>query len=198
MGIWDWNITSGEVWCSIKFYELLGYTDNEVELTYNLFINVLIHPNDKQLMLDAIQNYLEHKALLKVTIRIQTKHEDYRWFEIYGKARLDNESVATRTIGSMVDNSEQKNLHDLNNKYKLMLADTEGLIKIGSCDINLLTGEQIWSKGFQDIFEVDDLYALSLEKSNNLYNTFNKNQDAKGVGLHIIKNQIEPSAEQFR
>jgi len=53
-GLWDWpDIARDERWWSPRFYELLGYADREIVLTYSGFLE-LMPPEDKDRVIAAM------------------------------------------------------------------------------------------------------------------------------------------------
>src|SRR3954451_18739806 len=80
-GIWERHFTTGKEWWSPQYYKLLGYEVNEIPASFENFMEHLIHPDDKEKMLNAILNYCKKGEFENVEIRIQTKNGEYKWFE---------------------------------------------------------------------------------------------------------------------
>ena len=47
-GLWDWNIGSGELYCSPAYYRMLGYAPGELAPNQNASGFGLIHPDDRE------------------------------------------------------------------------------------------------------------------------------------------------------
>ena len=107
-GVWDWNIKESKEWWSPKFYELLGYSDGELEAGYESFIYVLTHPEDRVHILNGMQRHLEQKEPYKFEIRMRHKAGHYLWFETSGVAEFDAEGRPHRMIGSIIDITDRK------------------------------------------------------------------------------------------
>ncbi|MEQ9069770.1 MAG: PAS domain-containing protein [Gimesia chilikensis] len=62
-GVWDWvDLDAQEQWWSPRFYELLGYRDQEIESSLDTFER-LLHPED------AVQTMLGLRSALENTSR---------------------------------------------------------------------------------------------------------------------------------
>lgn len=83
-GIWQYNVNTKETKWSAGLYKILGYEPGEITGSYNLFIEHLIHPEDKDSFLK-----LENPPL---HIRLLTKSEGYQWYEVIVKKYNDGPS----------------------------------------------------------------------------------------------------------
>jgi len=101
-GLWDWNVTTGEVYYSPRFKELLGYADAEFPDVFSSFESRL-HPEDGEATLAVLQAHLEKRGDYDVEYRLLTKSQGYRWFRARGQAIWDEAGRATRMAGSITD-----------------------------------------------------------------------------------------------
>lgn len=101
-GIWDWVFaTDKQVW-SDRFFELLGYQPGEIPTGYEAFTQLLVHPDDKQTVADAIREQFENNIPYLVQVRLKTKTNGYRYFECRGNVRFEN-GKPERMVGSVSD-----------------------------------------------------------------------------------------------
>lgn len=101
-GIWDWDFkTDKQVW-SDRFFELLGYQPGEIPTGYEAFTELLVHPEDKQIVADAIREQFENNIPYLVHVRLKTKSNGYRYFECRGNVRFEN-GKPERMVGSVSD-----------------------------------------------------------------------------------------------
>ena len=56
-GVWDWDIHTGELIVSARFSQLHGFADDEYGRRMENLMS-RIHPDDRQRVTDALQNYL--------------------------------------------------------------------------------------------------------------------------------------------
>ena len=106
-GIWDWNISTEQLYLSPRYKELLGYADDEVKNTREQWLSML-HPDDVSDTLEAIETHLTQKGPYDVEYRMKTKGGDYRWFRTRGQAIWNSANEATRMAGSCSDITDQK------------------------------------------------------------------------------------------
>jgi len=106
-GIWDWNVSTNDVFISARFKELLGYEDHEFENTFAAFESHL-HPDDRERVLAAVRDHLEQRVRYEVEYRLRTKSGQYRWLVARGQAIWDDTGRATGMAGSIADITEHK------------------------------------------------------------------------------------------
>lgn len=116
-GIWDWDLSTDEVYYSDRFKELLGYEPDEWPHTFEAFRKAL-HEEDRNRTLDKISASLNHSEPYDITYRLRLKSGKYRWFMARGKVLRDNLGQAYRMAGSIADIHQrvqaEKQLENLN------------------------------------------------------------------------------------
>ena len=192
-GLWDWYLEDNSEWWSPRFYELLGYEDGEIEPSYNTFLNILLHRDDKEKVVDAVEQHLKSGALYKLEIRMKNKSGEYRWFETVGQASFDADGNPVRMVGSIIDIDERKQIeHDLeasNEKIQrgmALLSETQQAAKIGSWEVDLGTMIAFWSDEVYRIHEVEKGTPIKVEEGINFYR-----EDFRPVIQNAINNAIE-------
>lgn len=107
-GLWDWNACSERgSWWSPRVYELLGYADREIEVCQEKWIE-LLHPDDRDRTLDAVQANIEHDVPYDVEFRLQTGSGAYKWFHSRGITLRDDNGEAIKMAGSIQDIDDRK------------------------------------------------------------------------------------------
>lgn len=192
-GLWDWYLEDNSEWWSPRFYELLGYEDGEIEPSYNTFLNILLHRDDKEKVVDAVEQHLKSGALYKLEIRMKNKSGEYRWFETVGQASFDADGNPVRMVGSIIDIDERKQIeHDLeasNEKIQrgmALLSETQQAAKIGSWEVDLATMIAFWSDEVYRIHEMEKGTPIKVEEGINFYR-----EDFRPVIQNAINNAIE-------
>jgi PAS domain S-box-containing protein len=104
-GLWDWNIETNLEWWSSRFYQLLGYKENEIEPAFQIFIS-LLHPEDKNNVSIAIDNHLNFDKEYNIDFRMKTKSGIYRWFNSRGQVIRDANNKPIRMAGTIRDITE--------------------------------------------------------------------------------------------
>jgi len=105
-GLWDWEITSDLVYYSVRFKELLGYAEDEMEPTLDAWKSKW-HPEDTAEALAAVEAHLLNRTPFRVRYRLKCKSGSYRWFHAQGQAMWDAAGKPTRMAGSIEDISDQ-------------------------------------------------------------------------------------------
>lgn len=108
LGVWDWDIQTNEAFFSLRWKQLLGYTDEEISSSH-LEWETRIHPEDKALFVSHLQAYLGgHTPDYDTTHRLQTKDGSYRWVRVRGTVvERSDAGQPLRMIGTASDVSEQ-------------------------------------------------------------------------------------------
>lgn len=104
-GIWDLDLTTGELYVSERWVEVAGVTEPPAELDGWI---EMIHPDDRELASEAAAAHIagatEH---LEVEIRLLGPEDTTRWILLRGLA--DSGDPPTRIAGSITDTSESHN-----------------------------------------------------------------------------------------
>lgn len=107
-GIWDWDLINNHIYYSIKWKEMLGYRDEEIEDTIGTWKD-LIHPEDIHKVFSDLNYYLNN-ALDKfgMEYRLKCKNGEYKWIRSCGKVIRAEDSKPLRLVGSNTDISYKK------------------------------------------------------------------------------------------
>ncbi|HEX9926753.1 MAG TPA: PAS domain S-box protein, partial [Anaerolineae bacterium] len=108
-GIWDWDIVNHTLYWSPRLKELLGYEPDELEVTFETF-ETHLHPDDSDLMQQAIEAHLQRQEPFDVEQRLRTKSGEYHWFRARGQAVWDGAGRPLRMTGSTTDITERKQM----------------------------------------------------------------------------------------
>jgi PAS domain S-box-containing protein len=107
VGLWEWNVITGQEWWSERFRELIGYKSDELPATYESWQS-LLHPDDIGKTIEAVRLHLETGKIYNIEYRLRNKNGDYRWFLARGVAAKDEEGHPARMSGSIQDVTERK------------------------------------------------------------------------------------------
>jgi PAS domain S-box-containing protein len=150
-GIWDWNVLTDEDYLSPRWKSLLGFSDEELKNEVSTFFN-LIHPEDDQLVKDAIEAHFTAKTTYAVEARLHHKDGSYRWFLLRGEAQRDDNGRPVRMVGSISDITERKRaenaVQDSEARFSRMLAIAPDAI----AGIDRNQRIQIFNQGAEKVF----------------------------------------------
>ncbi|MEG4251416.1 PAS domain-containing protein [Microcoleus sp. Pol10D4] len=109
MGLWDWNLVTGEVYFNPRWKMMLGY---EVEEIANSFASweKLVHPEDLSPAQAALNAHLQGKSpTYEVEFRMLTKSGEWKWILAQAKV-MEHDASANplRMTGTHIDISDRK------------------------------------------------------------------------------------------
>jgi diguanylate cyclase (GGDEF)-like protein/PAS domain S-box-containing protein len=107
-GLWDWNLTSGEIYFSPRWGNMLGYSDIESWTSHEQWFSH-IHAGDRERVRAEISTHCEGKTPEFVCeYRMHHKNGGYIWTLSRGVAVRDSTGKAIRMAGSQTDITEGK------------------------------------------------------------------------------------------
>jgi len=156
IGIWQYDIASGEVFFSAKFRELINVTKDNEMLSWQAFID-LCNPDDSTIFNVHFKNHIEHEIPLDFEFRMNINNK-IKWFIIKGNI-FKHQQKKHRVLGTLIDITASKDtLHKLNqliiNKKIAMEAG-----KIGSWHAVLAENNHSWQWSWDEA--TNKMFALS-------------------------------------
>ncbi|TKB06381.1 PAS domain-containing sensor histidine kinase [Desulforhopalus sp. IMCC35007] len=120
LGLWDWNLQTGETFFNDKYLSMLGYAPTEHSHTKETWLK-LLHPEDKKRVLRALDENLRNNENWNIEFRLRGKNGDYKWILGRGKVvEKDAEGNPLRASGTHLDISDRKRAEeDLLKLHKL-------------------------------------------------------------------------------
>jgi PAS domain S-box-containing protein len=110
-GVWDWNIQTDEAQYSIRWKEMLGYSEADILPTNQEWV-ARVHPDDQSHVAATMQAYLAGKTeIYVVEYRLRCKDDSYMW--ILGRGMIvsrDEDGKPLRMIGTNTDITERKQM----------------------------------------------------------------------------------------
>lgn len=104
-GIWEWDISTDELYWSDELLAVLGYSEDEFSGSIG-FLTEKLHPDDVERTETAIETALETGQQYHVEQRIETADGEYRWIDVRGQVIEDQD--AARMVGVGFDITERK------------------------------------------------------------------------------------------
>jgi PAS domain S-box-containing protein len=107
-GLWDWDISAGAVFLSVRGKEILGWRDGETVCDVASW-NERVHPDDREAVQAALRSHLEGRtSSFGAECRLHGDGHGQRWILVRGKALRDAEGRAYRMAGSMTDITDRR------------------------------------------------------------------------------------------
>jgi PAS domain S-box-containing protein len=111
MGIWEIDLTSGQLTWSGTLSTVFGLTPPQSPGTEEEFI-ALIHPDDRRAVKDDIERAIRERNDLINEVRIVWPDGTIRWITGHARVLLDATGAPARMIGVAIDITERKLLED--------------------------------------------------------------------------------------
>ncbi|EPN3614078.1 response regulator [Cronobacter turicensis] len=109
IGIWDWQVTTDVLHLNDAFLNLLGEPRGQLQHT-SRFLLSLIHPEDRDLLKNAMQRASEHQMpVFECEIRVQHRSGKWLWMLLSGQIiALTVTGEIERLIGTLQDITRRK------------------------------------------------------------------------------------------
>jgi PAS domain S-box-containing protein len=113
-GLWDWNISTGQVYWSDSMYDLLGLTRSD-EFISIASINNFMHPDDANLF--EFSDALARSGKQAIDQEFRARHVNGHWIWLRARAEIVHEpsNKSKHLIGIALDITEQKKLVEYTN-----------------------------------------------------------------------------------
>lgn len=111
LGIWVWNLKTGEVTWNDRCYELFGIPVGE-PMTFERFWGT-VHPNDRERFQAALKASMEEGKEFNVERQAVWPDGSLHWIESLGRYLLDDDGSPLGLRGVVMDIEERKRLEEL-------------------------------------------------------------------------------------
>ncbi|MGK7871767.1 MAG: PAS domain S-box protein [Xenococcaceae cyanobacterium] len=161
-GLWDWNITTGEIYFSPRWLEMLGYDLDELPGHFSTW-EKLIHPEDKPWVMEVLNAHLKDTSVpYAFDYRVLTKSGQWKWIANYGKVvGSDRKGKPLRMAGTHKDISDRKQteeaLRQSEEKFRQLAENIRQVFFIQSPDYSETiyispAYEEIWECSCQSLY----------------------------------------------
>jgi len=158
IGNWDWNIVGGSLWWSDEIYRIFGLEPQQFEATYEAFLRT-IHPDDRKLVTDAVNDALEGRAPYAEDHRVVWPDGTVRTVHEQGEVFYDATRTPVRMIGTVQDVTEQRQAVEALRKSEERYALAAKGANDGLWDWDLVAKTMHFSPRWADMlgYAIDDL-----------------------------------------
>ncbi len=146
VGVWDWNLATGEVLFSPGYFTMLGYQPGELPASFDTWIN-LLHPEDRNDVLPQIEQLVETGESFQLEFRLIGRNG--RPVQILSRGEsveFDDQGRPTRMIGTHMDITERLEARKVIEKNRARLAEAQRIARMGSWEADLASGSMFWSE----------------------------------------------------
>ena len=142
-GLWDWNLLTDEVFFSKRWYESLGYKEEEISGTHD-FWEQLIHPDDKSEHENALQLHFDNKSeTFEFEYRLLTRQKSYRWTLSRGQITTrDDSGKPLRMLGADTDITARRmadnHIRNISNEWEITFNSLQDMVSIHDLQHNIV------------------------------------------------------------
>ncbi|MCZ8546853.1 EAL domain-containing protein [Mesorhizobium qingshengii] len=170
LGVWDWDLRTGDCFYSATWARMLGYDESELANTSDLWLQ-LTHPDDRERALASGERHIAGQTqAIETELRLRHKAGHWVWvLDRGGIVERDASGKPVRLMGVQTDISRQKateaELEQVNVRFRLALAASG----TGIWHHDLDTNKSYWDQRTRDIF---GLVTDTDEVTDDLWHTF--------------------------
>lgn len=139
VGLWDWDMTTNQVYYSEQFKEQLGYGPDSPLNSYKDW-ELRLHPDDRESAVKSIADYLAGKTSeYEPVFRMRHLDGTYRWILSQGEVIRDSARKPIRMLGVHIDITERKQFEESLKEYSKELerrnAELDAFAYVASHDL---------------------------------------------------------------
>jgi len=154
--VWDWfDVREGEEWWSPRFYQLLGYSEGEIDPNLSAW-RAHLHPDDREAAEEAVREAFAGRREFDVIYRLRTKTGDYRWFRARAGVFRDSDGSPRRMTGTITDITEERAARGLLARHSLVLDQVSDPVIALDASGKVLT----WNQAAEELFERPSVEAV--------------------------------------
>ncbi|MEJ5198592.1 MAG: PAS domain S-box protein, partial [Anaerolineae bacterium] len=159
LGMYDWNLRTGEVVINDRYAAMLGYTIAELAMSREVW-QTLVHPDDLPEALAAVERCVrEAPASVTAEYRMRARSGEWRWIQDrLGVVERGEDGQVTRIVGFHLDVTERRRMEEdlrrLNRNLRAMMQCNEAVVRARDetqlldqiCEILVAVGgyRQVW------------------------------------------------------
>jgi diguanylate cyclase (GGDEF)-like protein/PAS domain S-box-containing protein len=156
-GFWDWDLIRNAVYCSPRWWNMLGYADGELGEAPDLW-QQLTHPEDLGRVLEVLGAALDG-GVTAYELECRMRHKAGHYLHIVSRAMIvrDAQGKARRIAGANTDVSSRKQaeyaLHEQKESFRLIAENLDGFVAVLDCE-----GRRVYnSPSYERLVGVRDL-----------------------------------------
>lgn len=151
IGTWDWNILTGDLYWSEQIASLFGYQQTVPDTTYENFL-AAVHPDDRQQVIDAVNNCVEKGDDYDIEHRVVWQDGSIHWLHESGDVVRDLQGEPLHMLGVVRDITKRKHAQLAQKQTAQRLTEAQEIAHMGNWNWNAATGKVFWSDEIYRIF----------------------------------------------
>jgi diguanylate cyclase (GGDEF)-like protein/PAS domain S-box-containing protein len=107
-GLWDWNLTTNEVYWSPRWKQMLGYDESAIGVSPDEWLTRVHHKDAGRVKAALAAHLADASGFYESEHRILHRNGTFRWVLCRGAAVRDRHGAVTRLAGSLTDITDAK------------------------------------------------------------------------------------------
>ena len=143
VGIWDWQVQTGELTFNQRWAEIIGYTVDELlPIQFDTW-SANLHPEDLAKTEVLLEQYFNGDIpVYEVEARMKHKSGHYVWIIASGKLiEWDKDGNPKRMIGTHLDITERKKSEERLSLTSQLLNESQQVAQVGGWELDISSGE---------------------------------------------------------
>jgi PAS domain S-box-containing protein len=149
MGLWDWNILTGEIIWSPEHERLFGVTPGTFDGRYETF-DTRLHPEDRAGLHQAVQTALQDHLMYQHEYRIVWTDGSVHWMEGRGQAFYNEINQPVRMTGTIMDITARKQAEESlrlsEERYRSLVEATANSVWVIDADGHTMSVASDWTE----------------------------------------------------
>lgn len=113
IGLWDWDLSQDILQWDQQCYRLLGYTTDTFSMSYAIWHNQWIHPEDRQRAHQEIQEQITQQQSFIIEVRLRNAVGGWTWVEQRGRTIVtDAHSNPQCMVGTLLNIDDRKQTYE--------------------------------------------------------------------------------------
>ncbi|WP_051261897.1 PAS domain S-box protein [Desulfovibrio inopinatus] len=170
LGLWDWNITTGELYFNDQWTGMLGYDRKEITPFFIHWLQ-LIHHDDLAEVKAGLNMHLNGETpVFRAEYRMKSKEGIWKWILSMGKV-VERDSLGRphRAVGTHMDITETKRVEEALRESRELLRATQDIAMVGGWQYDVATGTLTWTDQVYTIHELPIGTTVSIEQAAAFY-----------------------------
>jgi PAS domain S-box-containing protein len=154
VAVWELDLHTGRLTWSDELYRFLGLDPDTAPASLSAFLR-LVHREDRPELVRKARAAAEGGWEHSIDFRIVRPGGEVRWVGAHGRNVMDEEGRPLRLIGIASDVTRRKRVEAELRQREQQLVQAQRIARLGSWEMNVETGEIVWSDEMYTIFQRD-------------------------------------------
>ena len=180
IGVWDWDIRSGEIYWSEQIEPMFGFEHGKFGRTYEAFLKS-VYPEDRLYVQDSVKASVEEGKDYDIEHRIVWPDGTIQWVRETGDVLRDENGVPVRMLGVVLDISKRRQSEETLKKSEEALSHAQAIAHLGHWEWDIVADVINGSDEFYRIFGTNQNNFSSLGHFREILNPDDRDRVVKAV-----------------